>query len=373
MPAPSSANRRSGKRRRGCHDEPARPDRTGGTRGSARRRRRGRDRSRCSSTGGSPHGSHRMKPSVYAAGRWFTYLTIYMAPLGVAAGPPQAPPLHRHVDRRNPPRPALADRHFRARGDQRLPARVLAHGGDLPRRAKLPDIRDSTYDIPSSTGLSTPSTAGSSTTPSGGPSSRASPTRRSSPASRPSSSAWRARPRGARLCRRRHRRPRRAHLGAACAFGGVINSDCHRGKVWVDGAGYAIKRETAVFPHLRRGRAPNPPPLPAVRPGSAPAGTSAGASSPCCGGSASPRWSSTARPLLAARRQLSQSRAGQTRERSPGRRGRHRGAPRRRASPARCGNSTPRRARPPTPPRRSAARSAPSRTASSSWPTARRC
>ena len=294
------------------------------------------------------------------------------APLGVAAGPSQAPPLHRRLARRDPPRPALADRHHPAPGDRRF-RRVSWHMAAIfHAEASSPTSVTAPMTSRSSTDLSTRSTAGLRPSRPGGC--------HHGPRLRRALRRLRtARPRrgahtgvGARLRRRRRRRPRRAHLGAAA----LRRRDQLRlpprqglGR----GRGVREEREIAVVPHLRRGRAPDPPPLPAVRPDQHPLGPRL----------ARDRRSAVARPHRGGRRPRDRARGPPASSASPAP-----GGARERAQPAGGGVTEElraagfagevrdfgtRRARRPTPRRRSAARSAPSRTASSSWPTACRC
>jgi stearoyl-CoA desaturase (delta-9 desaturase) len=167
---------------------------------------------------GITHGSHRMKPSVYAAGRWFTYLTIYMRHWEWRRVHRKH---HLYTDtwideiRHDPHSPIVISEREGINGYRRVSWHMAAI---FHAEAKLPDIRDSTYDIPQ---LDRPLDA---------------------------------------LDRRILDHPVRelacavagiaalgVHIWVLLRFGGVINSDCHRGKVWVDGAGYAINVKLLSF------------------------------------------------------------------------------------------------------------------------------
>ena len=214
---------------------------------------------------GITHGSHRMKPSVYAAGRWLTYFTVYMRHWEWRR-------IHRKhhlytdtwIDeiRHDPHSPIIITEREGIDGYRRVSWHMAAI---FHAEAKLPDIRDGTYDIPQ--------------------------------LDRPLDS----------LDRRVFDHPvrgavvtglvyaglfaafaplvlgvaRTAPWELACAVAGVAALGVH---IWVllrfggadqlrlpprqgldRGGGLRKEREIALVSHLRGGRAPDPPPLPAVR------------------------------------------------------------------------------------------------------------
>ncbi|MFZ0059820.1 MAG: fatty acid desaturase [Acidimicrobiales bacterium] len=188
---------------------------------------------------GITHGSHRMKPAVYAAGRWLTYFTVYMRHWEWRR-------IHRkhhlYTDvwlddlRHDPHSPIVITQRQGIDGFQRVSWHMAAI---FHAEARLADIRDGTYDIPQIdrpldaldrrvfdhpvrgaviTGvvyaalfaLFAPSVLGVARTP-----------------------AWEL------GCAVAGVAALGVHIFVLLRFGGAINSDCHRGKVWVEGAGFA--------------------------------------------------------------------------------------------------------------------------------------
>ena len=196
---------------------------------------------------GITHGSHRMKPSVYAAGRWFTYLTVYMRHWEWRRVHRKH---HLYTDtwideiRHDPHSPIVISEREGINGYRRVSWHMAAI---FHAEAKLPDIRDGTYDIPQLdrpldaldrrildhpvrgavvAGLAyaalfagvAPLVLGVARTPS-----------------------WEL------ACAVAGIAALGVHIWVLLRFGGVINSDCHRGKVWVNGAGYAINVKLLSF------------------------------------------------------------------------------------------------------------------------------
>ncbi len=97
---------------------------------------------------GITHGSHRMKPSVYAAGRWLTYFTVFMRHWEWRR-------IHRKhhlytdtwIDeiRHDPHSPIIITEREGIDGYRRVSWHMAAI---FHAEAKLPDIQDGTYDNP---------------------------------------------------------------------------------------------------------------------------------------------------------------------------------------------------------------------------------
>ena len=188
---------------------------------------------------GITHGSHRMKPSVYAAGRWLTYFTVFMRHWEWRR-------IHRKhhlytdtwIDeiRHDPHSPIVITQREGIDGYRRVSWHMAAI---FHAEARLPDIQDGTYDNPKFdrpldnldrrvfskpvrgavvTGLVyaalfavfAPAVLGFARTP-----------------------VWEL------ACVVADVAALGVHIWVLLRFGGAINSDCHRGKVWVEGAGFA--------------------------------------------------------------------------------------------------------------------------------------
>jgi fatty-acid desaturase len=188
---------------------------------------------------GVTHGSHRMKPSVYAVGRWLTYFTVYMRHW-------QWRRIHRKhhlytdvwIDelRHDPHSPIIITQRQGIDGFRRVSWHMAAI---FHAEAKLADVQDDTYDNPQLDrpldsldhrvfdhpvrgavtagvayaalfALVAPLVLGVARTP-----------------------QWEL------GCAVAGVAALGVHIATVLRFGGVINSDCHRGKVWVEGAGFA--------------------------------------------------------------------------------------------------------------------------------------
>jgi len=188
---------------------------------------------------GITHGSHRMKRPVYEVGRWLTYLSVFMRHWEWRR-------IHRkhhlYTDvwldeiRHDPHSPVVISEREGINGYRRVSWHMAAIFHD---EAKLPDVRDGTYDDPALdrpfdrldhrifdrpvvgaviTGVAyavvfalvAPLVLGVARTP-----------------------AWEL------LCAVAGALALGVHIAVVLRFGGAINSDCHRGRTWIEGAGFA--------------------------------------------------------------------------------------------------------------------------------------
>ncbi|HXZ83392.1 MAG TPA: fatty acid desaturase [Acidimicrobiales bacterium] len=188
---------------------------------------------------GITHGSHRMKPVVYAAGRWLTFFTVYMRHWEWRR-------IHRKhhlytdvwIDeiRHDPHSPIVITQRQGIDGYRRVSWHMAAI---FHAEAKLPDIRDDTYDNPK---LDRPFDALDRRV-------FDHPVRGAvvagivyavlfALAAPPVLSVTRT-PLWELACVVAGVAALAVHIWVLLRFGGAINSDCHRGKVWVEGAGFA--------------------------------------------------------------------------------------------------------------------------------------
>lgn len=188
---------------------------------------------------GVTHGSHRMTRPVYEAGRWMTYLVVFMRHWEWRRIHRKH---HKYTDvwideiRHDPHSPVVISEREGIDGYRRVSWHM---GAIFHAEAKLPDIQDDTYDDPRLdrpldsldqrvfsrpvvgaviAGLvyalvfvfAAPAILGVSR-----------------------SVGWEFAAAIAGVL------ALGVHIGTVLRFGGAINSDCHRAKVWLDGAGYA--------------------------------------------------------------------------------------------------------------------------------------